>query len=204
MKIALVSGAYPRREVVARGISHKLGGIPVQPFSCCEDLLASSMDYQAFIIYNNFDHKMGGVAGVHEIRKRAPGAFIAGLSPIPYMERQFLPAGADAFLLLAGNEITELTELILKRRPNLIPSTTPQPAPVSKPLPAPIAGNSLEDAVPQTENLILTLERARLLLEYALTDPQPSEIHPHLHKLIAEIENIVARYYALRDSSDEP
>ena len=204
MKIALVSGAYPRRELVARGISHKLGGIPVQPFSCCEDLLASSMDYQAFIIYNNFDHKMGGVAGVHEIRKRAPGAFIAGISPIPYMERQFLPAGADAFLLLAGNEITELTELILKRRSNLIQPTTPPPAPVSKSLPAPSTWSPPEDAVPQTENLILTLEHARLLLEYALTDPQPAQVHPHIHKMIAEIENIVARYYTSRDSSDKP
>ena len=46
MQIALVSGAYPRREVVARGISAKLGGIHVEVFSCCEDVLESSLDYQ--------------------------------------------------------------------------------------------------------------------------------------------------------------
>ena len=207
MKIALVSGAYPRRDVVARGVSHKLGGTPVQPFSCCEDLLASSMDYQAFIVYNNFDHKMSGVAGVREIRKRAPRAFIIGVSPIPYMERQFLPAGADAFLLLSGNEIAELYNFIFKRRPELVQSAAPplpQSAVVESPqaLATSITTETPRDPALQIENLIIVLERVRLLLDYALTDPKPAEIHLHLYNLIIEIENIIMLYYTSRNSTD--
>jgi hypothetical protein len=119
MQIALVSGVYPRREVVARGISAKLGGIHVEVFSCCEDVLGSSLDYQVFVVYNNFGHKMSGVQGVAEIRKVVPYAAIIGVSPTPYLDRKFLPAGANGFLLLAGNEINELAELILKHRPAL-------------------------------------------------------------------------------------
>ena len=111
MKIALVHGEYPRRDVVARGLHFKLQA-EVTVFSCCENLLASSMDYDVFVIYSNFGRKMSGVQGVARVRSLAPHAFIVGVSPTPYSDRKFLPAGADAFLLLAGNEIAELSDII--------------------------------------------------------------------------------------------
>jgi Zn finger protein HypA/HybF involved in hydrogenase expression len=117
VKIALAHGDYPAREVVARGISHKLNaagrtGAEVLVFSCVENLLMSSMDYEVFVIYNNFKKKMGGVSGIREIRKVKPEALIVGVSATPNYDHKMLPAGADAFVLLAGNEITETAELI--------------------------------------------------------------------------------------------
>jgi Zn finger protein HypA/HybF involved in hydrogenase expression len=117
VKIALAHGDYPAREVVARGISHKLNaagrtGAEVLVFSCVENLLMSSMDYEVFVIYNNFKKKMGGVSGIREIRRVKPEALIVGVSATPNYDHKMLPAGADAFVLLAGNEITETAELI--------------------------------------------------------------------------------------------
>jgi len=117
VKIALAHGDYPAREVVARGISHKLNaagrtGAEVLVFSCVENLLVSSMDYDVFVVYNDFKKKMGGLSGIREIRRVKPEALIIGVSATPNYDRKMLPAGADAFVLLAGNEITETAELI--------------------------------------------------------------------------------------------
>lgn len=117
MKIALAHGDYPAREVVARGISHKLNtagrtGAEVLVFSCVENLLVSSMDYEVFVVYNDFKKKMGGLSGIREIRRLKPEVLIIGVSATPNYDHKMLPAGADAFVLLAGNEITETAELI--------------------------------------------------------------------------------------------
>jgi len=112
MKIALISGSYPRREVVARGLSHKLGQVQVDTFAYVEDVLISALDYDVYVVYNNFGHHMNGVNGVHEIRARAPDALVIGVSATPYADRRFLPAGADDFLLLSGNEIADLAHII--------------------------------------------------------------------------------------------
>jgi Zn finger protein HypA/HybF involved in hydrogenase expression len=117
VKIALAHGDYPAREVVARGISHKLNaagrtGAEVLVFSCVENLLVSSMDYEVFVVYNDFKKKMGGLSGIREIRRLKPEVLIIGVSATPNYDRKMLPAGANAFVLLAGNEITETAELI--------------------------------------------------------------------------------------------
>jgi hypothetical protein len=57
---------------------------------------------------------MSGVQGVARIRGRRPDAFIVGVSSTPNFDRQFLPVGADAFVLRAGNEIQELVSVIRK------------------------------------------------------------------------------------------
>lgn len=204
MKIALVSGAYPRREVVARGVAHKLESDTVQPFSCVEDALASSMDYDVFVIYNNFTHKMNGIDGVRAIRQRARDAYIIGVSAIPYMERQFVPAGADSFLLLAGNEIAELADAIIKhrQRPAHQPPAVPPPKPsASEPTPAP--ASPVDEAVLHIENLIYTLERARLLFDYAAGEPDPAELRRYSRVMIAEIERIITYYYSTQTHADD-
>ncbi|HEY4687965.1 MAG TPA: response regulator [Anaerolineae bacterium] len=133
MKVALVNGDYPRREVVARGLSYKLGHARVEAFEYVENVLLSSMDYEVFVVYNNFGHYTSGVQGAQAIRDKAPNALIIGVSATPYADRRFLSAGADDFLLLAGNEITELANIIernLARRAtaavNGLPSANPR------------------------------------------------------------------------------
>lgn len=221
MNIALISGAYPRREVVARGVSHKLNGDTVQPFSCIEDVLESSMDYDVFVVYNNFEKKMNGVDGTREIRRLAPHALIVGVSAIPYMERQFLPAGADVFLMLAGNEIAELGELLIKNRnrvgaPRTAPTATAASAPasVTSTTAAPNGSHAAATAEPAkteveatdpllaTDHMIYTLERTRLLLDYALSDPDPADLRRYGKAMMAEIERIITRYYATHPHSD--
>ena len=201
MNVALVSGAYPRREVVARGVSHKLGGEVVRPFSCIEDVLSSSMDYQAYVVYNNFEKRMNGIDGVREIRRRAPDtSWIVGVSSIPYMERQYLPAGADVFLLLAGNEIAELGEILLKiqacgvRQGGPLPARKPAVTATAAPPPPPPPPERA-DPLLVTENLIQTLERARLLLDYTANDPDPAELQRYVRVMVAEIERVITHYY---------
>ncbi|MBI5565606.1 MAG: hypothetical protein HY870_11955 [Chloroflexi bacterium] len=196
MKVAVISGAYPRREVVVRGVSHKLGGDPVQSFSCIEDVLISSMGYDAFVVYNNFDKKMNGIDGTREIRRAAPDAYIIGVSAIPYMERQFLPAGADRFLLLAGNEIAELGDLLLKvagreAKPNQSAESTVSTVPVAASAPK---SSAAEDPV-LSEQLVHTLERARLLLDYAANAPDPVDLQRYIRVMGVEIERVITRYY---------
>jgi DNA-binding NarL/FixJ family response regulator len=111
MKICIVHARRPAREVLTKALSNKLGA-DVTSFSCCENILVSSLNYDVFVVYNNFHKKMDGVRGVARIRARKPEAFIVGVSRTPGFDKRFLPAGADAFLLRAGNEIEELVRII--------------------------------------------------------------------------------------------
>lgn len=195
MKVALISGAYPRREVVARGVSHKLGGDPVYTFSCIEDVLISSLEYDIFVVYNNFDKKMNGIDGVREIRRAVPDTYIVGVSAIPYMERQFTPAGADRFLLLAGNEIAELGDLLLKFAGRPPKSNPPASAAAATPAAASAPKPSAPEEPTLAEQLVHTLERARLLLDYASGTPDPAELQRYVRVMGVEIERVITRYY---------
>jgi hypothetical protein len=73
------------------------------------------MSYDAFIVYSDLGHNMSGAKGVREIRSQRPDAYIIGVSYRPYADAKLLPAGADAFLLRAGNEIQELVKLVQDR-----------------------------------------------------------------------------------------
>jgi len=112
VNICLIHGKHVGREVLVRAISSRLDA-DVEGFSCCENALACSLEnYDVFVVYNNFRKKMSGVRGVAKIRARKPEAFIVGVSSTPNNDRRFLPAGADAFLLRAGNEVEELVKII--------------------------------------------------------------------------------------------
>jgi PleD family two-component response regulator len=114
LRICLIHRRPPAREVLTRALGAKLHA-SVTPFSCCENALASSLDYDVFIVYNNFRKKMNGVRCVAEIRAQKPDALIIGVSSIPNFHTKFLPAGADAFLLKAGNEVEELANIVHRR-----------------------------------------------------------------------------------------
>ena len=113
MNICLIHGKRVGREVITRSLSSRLGA-DVEAYSCCENALAASLGYDVFVVYNNFRKKMSGIRGVGEIRARNPHAFIVGVSSTPNLDKRFLPAGADAFLLRAGNEVNELVGIIQK------------------------------------------------------------------------------------------
>lgn len=108
MKTALVSRHRPSREVIARALQHRLG-MEVVTYSYCEDLLTTSPDAGIFVVYNNFGpRKMNGIRGITEIRQQKTGAIIVGVTTKPALRKRFLAAGADAAILRAGNEISEL------------------------------------------------------------------------------------------------
>ena len=112
MNICLIHGKHVGREVLVRALSSRLDA-DVTGFSCCENALECSLDYyDVFVVYNNFRKKMSGVRGVTKIKARKPEVFIVGVSSSPNNDQRFLAAGADAFLLRAGNEVEELVEII--------------------------------------------------------------------------------------------
>jgi len=114
MNICLIHGKRKARAVLTRALSSRLGA-EVVDFSCCEGALASPLDYyDVFVVYNNFRGRMGGVKGVAEIRAQNPDAFIVGVSSPPGVHKRVLSAGADAWVLRAGNEVVGLTRVIQK------------------------------------------------------------------------------------------
>lgn len=115
MKIGLIHARRVPREVLTRALSSKLDA-EVDAFSFCEDALATSLDYDVFIVYNNFRKKMNGFQGVKKIRSRKPHAFIVGVTSNPNLTKRFISVGADVFLLKAGNEIVELVEIVCVTR----------------------------------------------------------------------------------------
>ena len=111
MNICLIHGKRVGREVLVRALSSRLDA-DVTGFFCCENTLECSLDYDVFVVYNNFRKKMSGVRGVAKIRARKTEVFIVGVSSTPNNDKRFLAAGADAFLLRAGNEVEEMIEII--------------------------------------------------------------------------------------------
>jgi DNA-binding NarL/FixJ family response regulator len=114
MSICIIHGRRPAREVLARALSSKLS-TQIDAFSYCEDALASPLDYDQFVVYNNFHKKMSGIGGVKRIRKRKPDAFIVGVTSNPNFTTKFISAGADFVLLRAGNEVAELVDIMRQR-----------------------------------------------------------------------------------------
>jgi len=115
MKICLIHGKRIAREVLTRALSSG-PGVEVVDFPSCESALSSSLlDYDVFIVYNNFRRKMSGIQGVKEIKSQNPEALIIGVSSNPSFYKRFLSSGADVAVLRAGNEIGELRRIIQQK-----------------------------------------------------------------------------------------
>jgi len=114
MKICLINGKQVAREVLDRALSVKLNA-EVDPFFCCENALLTPLDYDVFVVYNNFHKKMNGFQCVKKIRARRPHAFIVGVTSNPNLAERFTSAGVDVALLRSGNEIAELVDIVRQR-----------------------------------------------------------------------------------------
>jgi len=117
MKICLIHGKRVAGEVLTRALSSGLNAEVVHFPSCESALTASLLDYDVFVVYNNFRRKMSGIQGVKEIRSLNPEALIIGASSNPSFYQRFLSSGADVAVLRAGNEIDELRRIIHQRVP---------------------------------------------------------------------------------------
>ncbi len=113
MNICIIHSKHVAREVLARALTRELGA-EVAHFASCESALLYPLDYDVFVVYNNFRRKMNGIRGVEEIRARNSDALVIGVSSTPGLRKRFLSAGASAFVLRAGNEIEELVGIIQK------------------------------------------------------------------------------------------
>lgn len=115
MKACIIHGDRVAREILGRAFRRSFDAFTAS-YSCCEDVLKSSLDYDIFVVYNNFGpREMSGIKGTAAIRARKSDAYIIGVSSKPYNNRRFLPAGANVFLLRAGNEIGELIEIVRRQ-----------------------------------------------------------------------------------------
>jgi hypothetical protein len=117
VKISLVHPHRVTREVLIRSLAGRLDATVVD-FSCIEDLLSSSMDYDVFVLYNIFGReKMDRWEGVKWIRFNKPDALIVAMVHHRFFDRRFAPPGGDAILLRVGDEIEGLIKLIKEGRP---------------------------------------------------------------------------------------
>lgn len=112
MRLSLVHPHRVIREVLTRALSSKLDA-EVVGFSCIENLLTSSMNYDVFVVYNIFGRdKIDRWEGVKWIRYYKPEALIISMIHYRFFDRKYAPPGADAILLCVGDEIEELVKLI--------------------------------------------------------------------------------------------
>ncbi len=107
-------GKQVARKVVTRALDTRLAGA-VHCYSCCEDALRYTEQYDAFVVYNNFGKRMEGAQGVERIRARRPQALIIGVTSVPAYRQEFLSAGADDAIPLSANEVEGLTRRIERR-----------------------------------------------------------------------------------------
>ena len=56
VRIAIAHSDHAAREVLSRALASRLNA-DVLAFSNCEDLLASSMEYDVFVVYNNLEKR---------------------------------------------------------------------------------------------------------------------------------------------------
>lgn len=112
LQIALVHKDRAAREILMRALRKRLHA-GITDFSCIEDLMLTELRYDVFVVYKDLGHRLNGVQGTQLIREKKRAALILGVSNTPNTDREFLAAGADAFLLRSGNEVQELGNLIL-------------------------------------------------------------------------------------------
>jgi hypothetical protein len=116
MRISIAHPHHFTREVLAKVLSNKLGA-EVLAFSCLEDLLDSSMDFDVFVVYSSFDpHKMDRMDGIRWIRHLRPEALVISMIHRAFFERKQAPPGADLITFCAGDDIPSVVKLIQKHQ----------------------------------------------------------------------------------------
>ncbi len=111
MKLCVVHPHRTTREVLARSLAVKLDAEAVG-FSCLENLLSSSLDYDVFVVYNMFGRvKMDRWEGVKWIRAQKKNALIISMMHQRFFDRKNGAPGADAVFMCAGDEIDAVVKL---------------------------------------------------------------------------------------------
>ena len=112
MRISVVHAHRATREVLARSLAVRLNA-EVVGFSCLENLLASSMDYDVFVVYNIFGReKMDRWEGIRWIKVQKPNALIISMIHRRFFDRKNSPPGADAIFMCAGDEVAGVVKLV--------------------------------------------------------------------------------------------
>jgi hypothetical protein len=122
MRVALAHGKYPARDLIASAMARRLkeagyADVEVLAFSRMEDVLDSSLEFDAFVLYSNFGKRMGGIEGASIIRHLKPNAVIIGVTAMHPKVSRFHEAGAVGVVFLSGDEIPRICEFILKNVP---------------------------------------------------------------------------------------
>jgi hypothetical protein len=117
MKISVIHPHRATRDVLTRALSVKLNA-EVVGFSCLENLLSSSMDYDVFVVYNMFGRvKMDRWEGVKWIRAQKPNAMVISMIHRRFFDRKNSPPGADAVFMCAGDEVDSVARLAKENHP---------------------------------------------------------------------------------------
>jgi len=112
MRISIVHAHRTTRDVLTKALAVKLNA-EVVGFSCLENLLASSMSYDVFVLYNIFGRtKMDRWEGVRWIRAQKPDALVISMIHRRFFDRKHSPPGADAVFMCTGDQVEGVAKLI--------------------------------------------------------------------------------------------
>lgn len=127
MRVAVAHGKYPDRELIARGMAHRLKvlgyrEVEVLAYKFMEDVLDTDLNYDVFVCYSNFGKHLGGIEGASILHAHKPDAHIIGVTTMYPKVSRFREAGALAIVFPGADEVAQICDAILKHVPPPITS----------------------------------------------------------------------------------
>lgn len=115
LRICVVCGRRLAREVLSRALARELDA-ETDTFACCEDTLASDLDYDVFIVYDFFgEGRMNGPQGTRRIRFTKPKSYVLGVTHNPGFDKQFVQVGADTAIVVGERSVKRIVHVVRQR-----------------------------------------------------------------------------------------
>ncbi len=115
LRICVICGRRLVREILSRALTRELQA-ETDAFACCEDALASDLDYDVFVVYDYFGQgRMNGPQGTKRIRLMEPKAYVLGVTHNPGFDKQFVQVGADTALVVGERSVKRIVRVVRQR-----------------------------------------------------------------------------------------
>lgn len=115
LRVCLICGRRLVREILSRALTRELQA-ETDEFACCEDALASDLDYDVFVVYDYFGQgRMNGPQGTKRIRLMAPKAYVLGVTHNPGFDKQFVQVGADTAIVVGERSVKRIVRVVRQR-----------------------------------------------------------------------------------------
>jgi hypothetical protein len=115
LRICVICGRRLVREILSRALIGELEA-ETDAFACCEDALASDLDYDVFIVYDYFgEARMNGPQGAKRLRFMKPKAYVLGVTHNPGFDKQFVQVGADTAIVVGERSVKRIVRVVRQR-----------------------------------------------------------------------------------------